>query len=74
MTNRHSGYIVTLRRDIREDDAEEIIKAIGMIKGVLAVKPVEASFAQQIAETRRDEAWRTSLYRLVSSGPVEESG
>jgi len=74
MTDRHSGYVVTLSRDIREDDAEQIINAIGMIKGVLSVAPVTADFTQQIAEARRDEAWRTGLYRLASNGPEPTDG
>jgi hypothetical protein len=35
MTDRHAGYVVVLERDIREDDAEVILSAIGMVKGVL---------------------------------------
>lgn len=40
MTDRHSGYIIALDKDIREDDAEAIINAIRMVKGVIAVEPV----------------------------------
>ncbi len=42
MTDRHAGYVVALDADMREDDAEAIIAAISMIKGVLAVQPVVA--------------------------------
>lgn len=35
MTDRLKGFIVTLTTDIREDDAESIVQAIKMIKGVL---------------------------------------
>ena len=34
MTDRFKGLTVVLDRDIREDDAEYIIKTISMIKGV----------------------------------------
>lgn len=40
MTDRHSGYIVTLKHDIREDDAEQIRNALRMVKGVLSVRPL----------------------------------
>ena len=70
MTDRHSGYVVSLDHDIREDDAEAVLNALKMIKGVLSVSPVMSEMGvQMISESRRDEAWRTSLYRLISTGP-----
>lgn len=39
MTDRLKGVVVTFNSDIREDDAESIINAIQMIKGVLKVTP-----------------------------------
>lgn len=42
MTDRIKGYVVVLEENIREDDAEEITKAIGLIKGVLTVTPVKS--------------------------------
>lgn len=41
MTDRHAGYVVTLDRDIREDDAEAVLNAIRMVKGVASVTPVD---------------------------------
>jgi hypothetical protein len=40
MTDRHEGYVVTLDKGIREDDAQAIINAIKMIKHVISVQPV----------------------------------
>lgn len=39
MTDRHIAYTVTLIEEVREDDAEMIINAIHMVKGVLSVTP-----------------------------------
>lgn len=39
MTDRVKGLIVTFENDIREDDAENIINAIMMLKGVIGVSP-----------------------------------
>jgi hypothetical protein len=39
MTDRLKGVTVTFNADIRDDDAEYIINAIKMIKGVLDVTP-----------------------------------
>ena len=71
MTDRHAGYVVTLAKDIRDDDAgESVLVAIRMIKGVISVEPVVADIETHIAEGRRDSAWREALHRLIADGPV----
>lgn len=40
MTDRYIALTVILDREIREDDAEPVIEAIRMIKGVSKVTPV----------------------------------
>lgn len=37
MTDRVKGLVVVLEEDIREDDAEKIIEAVEMVKGVQSV-------------------------------------
>jgi hypothetical protein len=69
MTKRHSGYIVVLETDVREDDAQEIMAAIRMIKGVVAVQPVVSDPHLEIVENRRDIAWRAAIRRLSNGGP-----
>lgn len=39
MTDRLKGCVVVFERDIREDDAEAILHAIRMIKGIAEVEP-----------------------------------
>ncbi len=39
MTDRFKGFLVTLDEEIREDDAEQILTALKMVKGVFSVKP-----------------------------------
>ena len=51
MTDRWNGFIVTLDRDIREDDAQPILDALRMVKGVQTVQPsVSSPGAAAIAE------------------------
>jgi len=71
MTDRHSGYIVVLAADVREDDAEEgVLNAIRMIKGVASVKPVTADAgAGAIASMRRDREWSDALFKLIKDPP-----
>jgi hypothetical protein len=65
MTDRHAGYIVTLADDVREDDAQAIIAALGMVKGVLSVEPITADPRTFIAEARRDVEWASRIHDVV---------
>ena len=69
MTDRHAGYLVTLDEDLRSDDAEEILTALRMVKGVLAVEPIIARPSQeQIGYQRADHEWRLRIYGLLDGG------
>jgi hypothetical protein len=74
MTDRHSGYVVVLAADVREDDAEEgVLNAIRMIRGVAGVEPVLADFGPQaIASMRRDREWSDALFKLIKNPPGYE--
>jgi hypothetical protein len=67
MTNRHSGYVVVLTDDIREDDAEAVITALKMIKGVLSVQPIVngANTEEIITTFRVNDKWRDKLTKLI---------
>ncbi len=56
MSDRIKGITVTLTPDIRDDDAEPILNAIRMIKGVVNVTPHIADADHHIAVcTARNE-------------------
>lgn len=65
MTERHAAYLVTLAEDIREDDAEHIINALRMVRGVLSVEPVTAGLDLSIAEERAKAEMREKLITLL---------
>lgn len=65
MTDRHAGYLVMLKQDISEDDAEHTIHALRMIKGVLSVEPIVADADLMIAEARAVSEWRSKISRLL---------
>lgn len=52
MTDRHAGYVVTLDKNVREDDAQPILDAIRMIKGIASVVPERGDAQTAIAEQR----------------------
>lgn len=64
MTDRHSGYIVVLEGNIREDDAQSTIAAIKHIKGVLDVKPVIAGYEQEIGVERENHRLRNKIFEI----------
>jgi hypothetical protein len=67
VTDRHSGYIVALDADMREDDAEAIVAAISMIKGVLAVTPLVADPSETIARLRIRRQILTKMYEAFDN-------
>jgi hypothetical protein len=65
MSDRHSGYLVALEVDVREDDAAVIISALRMIKGVLDVRPVVRDPSDEIQQMRADMRWRERLWKIT---------
>ena len=65
MTDRIYAYTVTLLKEVREDDAEGITNAIGMIRGVAKVVPLVADAATYFGiETARHELGE-KLWRVL---------
>ena len=64
MTDRHSGYLVMLGEDVRDDD-NAIAAAINQLKGVLHVVPVPADVRQAIATERARNTLRTQLAAVL---------
>lgn len=65
MTDRLAGYIVTLTDDVRVDDAEEITRAIGMIRGVATVRPIVSDIQLHMAEDRAKHRYLMAMYDAV---------
>jgi len=74
MTDRLKGVLVTFDHDIREDDAEQIIAAIGMIKHVADVKPMVRTHEDLMARVRVDGEWRKKLAALLLDTGTNKSG
>ena len=65
MTDRYKGFIVTLAQDIREDDAEALITALQLLKGVAKVTPVETTNTDDIIRMRVEGEIRNKLYDFI---------
>lgn len=67
ITDRHSGYIVVLENEIRDDDAQPILDALRMIKGVISVEPIVGGVDVQIAQMHERTALRQKLYDFIGA-------
>ena len=67
MTDRHSGYVVVLDKDVREDDAQPIIAAIKQIRGVADVVPNVTNTGELIMSVRRDGHWFDGLVKAIET-------
>lgn len=52
MSNCYNSIGVILEKDIQDDDAECVLNAIKMIKGVLSCEPNVTDFQSIVAEVR----------------------
>jgi len=65
MTDRYNSLIVVLEKDIRDDDAEFIINAIRMIKGVCNVQGNISNHESYMAEQRALNKLRDQLRDIL---------
>jgi hypothetical protein len=77
MTDRYNALTVALSRDIRDDDAEDIINAIKQLKGVENVTGHIVDIDSYVAESRvkHEVAGKlmefvTELYKPKNSPPI----
>jgi hypothetical protein len=66
MTDRVKGLTVILEHDMRIDDAEYILKAISMIKGVVEVHPKINNPSDFIARGRLKSELREKFYKFLN--------
>lgn len=65
MTDRYHAFTVVLETDIRSDDAEELLRAILMLKGVLSVNPHIADIDSHVARQRARAELVEKIWRVL---------
>ncbi len=65
MTSRVKGFIVTLAVDVREDDAEAIVTALGMVRGVVNVTSVGVDVDDHMNRQRIRIELERRLYEVL---------
>ncbi len=63
MTERYNSFLVCLNKDLREDDAQCLITAISMLKGVLEVVPNVGYATDEYTYRSRMKA---EIYKLIN--------
>lgn len=72
MTDRVNAFIVTLEKDARVDDVEELQKALGMMKGVIDVQPMVSTPMQHVATVRARYGLIQKMLDLLNSSENEK--
>ena len=63
--HRYNFLTVALEQDIRSDDAEALIKAISLLRGVLKVQPNVTDGTAWVAEERARQDLATKLWAVL---------
>jgi hypothetical protein len=68
MTDRHTGYVVTLAKPLRDDDDADTINALRMVRGVISVEPiVHDLLVEMTVEARVDNEWRARIIKMLNA-------
>jgi hypothetical protein len=65
MTDRIKGFTITLQKDIRDDDMNQILTTLKMIKYVVDVEPVIFTGEDRMAEQRLKAELRGKVYEFL---------
>ncbi len=69
MTDRYHSFTVMLEHDIREDDAEDTIKAIRQLRGVLHVTGNVASPEASVQRMRARREIQDAILKVLRDFP-----
>lgn len=69
MTDRLKGVEVIFDKDYREDDAERLLDAIRMLRGVALVRPIVSDPLDSMEVSRAKWELRAKLFDLLKDAP-----
>ena len=67
MSDRYNAITVVLEKDTRDDDAQDILTALKMIKGVIAAEPNIVNVDSFVSDTRARSELGTKLFEVLYS-------
>lgn len=65
MSKHYKGFVVSMDKEIHEDESEGIMSALAMIKGVVGVSPVESDAGDMIVKMKIKAEVNSELYDLI---------
>ena len=72
MTDRIHSLTVVLKRDMRDDDAQPLMDAIGMLRGVLSVEGHVSDIDSTMSEARAQAEMRHKVFSALGLLPSPE--
>lgn len=72
MSDRISGFVVTLKDNVRLEEADELIRLIRLLKGVLDVHPNVAEWDSSLDEQRGKTKFKTKLMEFIREDYLED--
>jgi len=69
MTDHINGYLVTLEKELRDDDAEATLTALRQIKGVLKVRPMVSEPSLYMARDQIRHELSMKLWEALNKEP-----
>ena len=72
MTDRVKGCVVTFDHDYRDDDVEEILQAIRMIKGVISVEGSLKKIDDMINRERIKQRYEQAIRNAIATAHLGE--
>jgi copper chaperone CopZ len=65
MSDRYNAITVVLEKDTRDDDAQDIIAALKMVKGVADAKPNIVNVDSFVSDTRARQELGSKLFEVL---------
>ena len=65
MSDRYNAITVVLEKDTRDDDAQDILTALRMIKGVVDAKPNIVNLDSFVADARARQELGSKLFEVL---------
>ena len=67
MSDRYNAITVVLEKDTRDDDAQDILTALRMIKGVIGVEPNVVNIDSFVSDSRARQELGSKLFEVLYS-------
>lgn len=68
MSDRINAFTIVLDKDIKNEDVQDLLTALKMLKGVISVTPNVADISDHIAQMRERARINHELIKIIDHG------